>query len=52
MYSDKKLDQFIDTHKFISAKQLVTEVIESVLQFEGDAERFDDITALCLKYIK
>jgi len=50
MFTDEALEQFLIKDKFMSPKASIENIIEIVEDFEHGAERFDDITALCVKY--
>ena len=42
--------KFLKNEIFVSPKQTVQSIINIVEKFENGADRFDDITALCLDY--
>jgi sigma-B regulation protein RsbU (phosphoserine phosphatase) len=50
LFGDDRLYNFLKQQKFESAKLMIENLVEEVKQFEGGAEPFDDITALCLEY--
>jgi sigma-B regulation protein RsbU (phosphoserine phosphatase) len=50
MFTDASLANFLKNEIFVSSKQTVQSIIEVVEKFENGADRFDDITALCLDY--
>lgn len=50
MYSDEKLYDMLLGHNFVSAKNIIEEIISSVRDFEKGSEQFDDVTALCIEF--
>ncbi len=50
LYSDDRLSVVLRENISNTPKEIVTKVFDDVKSFVGDAEQFDDITALCLKY--
>jgi sigma-B regulation protein RsbU (phosphoserine phosphatase) len=50
LYGNETLDTFILNNPFISPQKMIENVIEDVHTFEGEAEKFDDLTALCIQY--
>jgi PAS domain S-box-containing protein len=50
LYSDQKLYNLLEKNNFISPKNIIKKVIDSVNLFEKDVEQFDDITALCIEF--
>lgn len=51
LYTDKRLEMILGTNGHESSQKLVEHVMQSVIDFEKGYERFDDITALCIRYI-
>jgi len=51
MYSDKRLENVITKANFQRTKDLVTLVLENVLEFEGDSGQTDDITLMAIQKI-
>jgi sigma-B regulation protein RsbU (phosphoserine phosphatase) len=51
MYTDQKLLLELSKIQKHSSQKYVEDVISSVVKFENGRERFDDITALCVKYV-
>ena len=50
MYSDARFVEFLEKEKHNSPEDLTNKIIKSVKSFEGEAEQFDDITVLAVKY--
>ncbi|RLD35777.1 MAG: hypothetical protein DRI83_06340, partial [Bacteroidetes bacterium] len=50
LYSDAKFITFLENWIFSTPKNLIEEIIKSVKEHEGEAEQFDDITALAVQY--
>ena len=50
LYGNETLDDFILNNRFISPQIMIEDVIESVHNFEGEADKYDDLTALCIQY--
>jgi sigma-B regulation protein RsbU (phosphoserine phosphatase) len=50
MFTDGGLTDFLMGEKFVSSRQTVESIIKLVSKFENGADRFDDITALCLNF--
>jgi sigma-B regulation protein RsbU (phosphoserine phosphatase) len=50
IFTDEALEHFLREEKFASVKTTVEHIIETVEKFENGANRFDDITALCIDY--
>lgn len=50
LFGDARLQDFLQKHIFESAEQTIHKLIDEVIEFENGADRFDDITALCLSY--
>ncbi len=50
LFGDSRLQLFLQKHIFETAEQTIQNLIEEVVEFENGADRFDDITALCLSY--
>lgn len=51
LYGEERLKQFLDTHNELSAKDTLYTVKDSIDEFVGDAEQFDDITMLMVDYV-
>lgn len=51
LFSDKRLENLLIAHPFVSSKHTVKRIIKAVNDFEAESEPFDDITALCIKFI-
>jgi sigma-B regulation protein RsbU (phosphoserine phosphatase) len=51
LYSDQRLQNELRTCSRDSSQKLIEDVLNTVYVFEGDTERFDDITALSIRYI-
>jgi sigma-B regulation protein RsbU (phosphoserine phosphatase) len=49
LYSDKRLAELLSSQECTSLKHLVETVMQSVEQFQGKAEQFDDITILAVQ---
>ncbi|NCQ16988.1 MAG: serine/threonine protein phosphatase [Ignavibacteria bacterium CG_4_8_14_3_um_filter_37_9] len=52
LYSDKRLEEFLQTQKLSSAKELVINSVKEVKRFVVSAPQSDDITSFVLKWIK
>ncbi|MFC2094196.1 SpoIIE family protein phosphatase [Bacteroidota bacterium] len=50
LYSEKRLEKLLLEKKFESVEDLVKKTVESVKEFEGEAEQADDITILGFKF--
>ena len=50
LYSDPRLEELLENGDYDSSEKLVKIVIESVKEFEGEADQFDDITAMAIEY--
>lgn len=50
MFTDASLANFLVEEKFVSSRETVESIVKLVEEFENGADRFDDITALCLDY--
>ena len=50
LYSDQRLEQLLAASSYTDAKQAVTETVNNVWGFQGDAPQADDITVLALRY--
>ena len=50
LFTDKKLNDLLEYHSFSSTKQMVCDIVDATLEFTGEAEQFDDITALSIEY--
>jgi sigma-B regulation protein RsbU (phosphoserine phosphatase) len=51
LFSDKRLEKLLIDHPFESSEQTVKRIIKAVNDFEAESDPFDDITALCIKFI-
>jgi sigma-B regulation protein RsbU (phosphoserine phosphatase) len=52
LYSDEKFIQLLESESKSSPQDLINKIIESVKSFEGEAEQFDDITLLAIRYLQ
>lgn len=50
MYGEDRLEEILNDYKEESPEVILTAVKEELEKFAGDAEQFDDVTMLCLKY--
>jgi sigma-B regulation protein RsbU (phosphoserine phosphatase) len=50
LYSDSRFEELLEKGKYDSTKTLTKLIIESVKEFEGDADQFDDITVMAIEY--
>lgn len=50
LYGEDRLDIVLNKHKEEEPEKILQAVKESMNEFVGDAEQFDDITMLCLTY--
>ena len=50
LYSDPRLEELLRKGNYNSTEALIKLVINSVKEFEGDADQFDDITAMAIEY--
>jgi sigma-B regulation protein RsbU (phosphoserine phosphatase) len=50
LYSDQRLERFLDRNRGSSPRQVISDLIRDVRQFAGEAPQSDDITALALLY--
>jgi sigma-B regulation protein RsbU (phosphoserine phosphatase) len=50
LYSDPRLEELLENGNYDSSKTLTKLVIQSVKEFEGEADQFDDITAMAIEY--
>lgn len=50
LYSDPRLEELLENGDYDSSETLTKLVIQSVKDFEGEAEQFDDITAMAIEY--
>lgn len=50
LYSERRLTALLDGGRFDSAKQAVTETVDDVWRFQGDASQADDITVMAVRY--
>jgi sigma-B regulation protein RsbU (phosphoserine phosphatase) len=51
LYSDPRLEELLENGNYDSSKALTKLVIQSVNDFAGEAEQFDDITAMAIEYL-
>jgi len=51
LYSEDRLKHMLDNSSYSSAKQAVTETVDDVWAFQGDASQADDVTVLALRYL-
>ncbi|MCB9245335.1 MAG: SpoIIE family protein phosphatase [Flavobacteriales bacterium] len=51
LYSDSRLEAVLKDCARGSGQKLVEDVMQTVFNFENGYERFDDITALCIRYV-
>jgi sigma-B regulation protein RsbU (phosphoserine phosphatase) len=52
LYSENRLEIFLDSQRLSSAKELVQNSVKEVKQFSGAAPQSDDITSFVIKWIK
>jgi sigma-B regulation protein RsbU (phosphoserine phosphatase) len=50
LYSDQRLERFLETSRESSPRQMIGELVDDVKRFAGGAAQSDDITALALRY--
>jgi serine phosphatase RsbU (regulator of sigma subunit) len=50
LYSDQRLERFLDHNRGASPRQIISDLVSDVRQFAGEAPQSDDITALALLY--
>ena len=50
LYSDPRLEELLQNGDYNSTEALIKLVINSVKDFAGNADQFDDITAMAIKY--
>ncbi len=50
LYGEDRLLEFLNTHEFADMKDLCVSVRADVAEFTGEADQFDDITMVALKY--
>ena len=51
LYSDQRLERFLDHNRGSSPRQIISDLVSDVRQFAGEAPQSDDITALALHYL-
>ena len=51
MFGKEKMLQVLSSNKELSPMELDGAVRSAVKEFSGDAEQFDDITSLCIKFL-
>jgi phosphoserine phosphatase RsbU/P len=49
-YGERRLEQLVSGPATANAKDFVLAALDAVTQFAGQAPRFDDLTALALRY--
>ncbi len=52
LYSEKRLEVFLDSQRLSSAKELVLNSVKEVKRFSATAPQSDDITSFVIKWIK
>ena len=52
LYSDPRLEELLENGNYDSSKALTKLVIQSVNDFAGEADQFDDITAMAIEYLQ
>jgi sigma-B regulation protein RsbU (phosphoserine phosphatase) len=50
LYSDPRLEELLQNGNYNSTEALIKLVVNSVKEFEGEADQFDDITAMAIEY--
>ena len=50
MYGEDKLEIVLNSYKEESPEVILTAVKKELEEFAGEAEQFDDVTMLCMKY--
>ncbi|MFT7073267.1 MAG: PAS domain S-box-containing protein [Patiriisocius sp.] len=50
LYSDARFEELLQNGDYDSTKSLTKLIIDSVKEFEGEADQFDDITVMALEY--
>ena len=50
LYGMDRLIEAMNAHKDSDAEQLLIDIRASIDEFVGEAEQFDDLTMLCIKY--
>ncbi len=50
-YGTERLKRFLNCHRRDEPRRLLEGVREDIRTFAGDAEQFDDITLMCVKYL-
>lgn len=50
-YSDQRLLDLLTNEKYSYPKDLIKIILDSVIEFQGKADQFDDITLLSLQYL-
>ena len=51
MYGENRLELVLNTYKEEAPEVILKEVKKELEKFAGEAEQFDDVTMLCMKYI-
>jgi sigma-B regulation protein RsbU (phosphoserine phosphatase) len=51
LYSDQRLEQFLDRHRGSSPRQVISDLVSDVRHFAGATPQSDDITVLALYYL-
>ena len=49
MYEEERLEELVKQLRNADASEICTEIYNSTLEFQGDAQRFDDLTLMVLK---
>ena len=49
MYDEERLEEFVKQLRDADASKICSEIYESTLEFQGEAQRFDDLTLMVLK---
>ena len=49
MYDEERLEEFVTQLRDADASAICTEIYNSTLEFQGEAQRFDDLTLMVLK---
>lgn len=50
LYGNERMEDFLNTNNFHSPQRVIEDIIISVRDFENGAEKFDDLTALCVEF--
>ena len=49
MYDEERLEELAKQLRYADASEICTEIYNSTLEFQGDAQRFDDLTLMVLR---